>query len=176
MPAKSTSTPSNAERCQHRTAAGRQCRSLADDASSGFCPHHAAQNSVELDFRGELTRNAFDFQRSQGVNNSLGVLYKLLAEGRISPRRASVLAYISSLLLRTLPAIDYDNEHFNYDDDDDKAKRSDAEEADDDEEAQEESLDEADATLEPQSVPPGREPLPATATEFADAVLSRKPS
>jgi hypothetical protein len=36
-------------------------------------------------------------------------LYQLLAQNRISPRRAAVLAYISSLLLRTLPQIDADN-------------------------------------------------------------------
>jgi hypothetical protein len=36
-------------------------------------------------------------------------LYQLLAQNRISPRRAAVLSYISSLLLRTLPAIAADN-------------------------------------------------------------------
>jgi hypothetical protein len=36
------------------------------------------------------------------------VLYELLAQNRISPRRAAVLSYISSLLLRTLPQIDAD--------------------------------------------------------------------
>jgi hypothetical protein len=36
-------------------------------------------------------------------------LYQLLAQNRISPRRAAVLAHISSLLLRTLPAITADN-------------------------------------------------------------------
>jgi hypothetical protein len=35
-------------------------------------------------------------------------LYQLLAQNRISPRRAAILAYISSLLLRTLPQIDAD--------------------------------------------------------------------
>ncbi|HEY4817535.1 MAG TPA: hypothetical protein VIH67_08885 [Candidatus Acidoferrum sp.] len=55
-----------------------------------------------------LSQNACRFQNAQGVNHSLGALYTLLAQGRISPRRASALAYISSLLLRTLPAIDAD--------------------------------------------------------------------
>jgi hypothetical protein len=53
-----------------------------------------------------LTEKACRFQNAQGINYSLGALYTLLAQGRISPRRASVLAYISNLLLRTLPAID----------------------------------------------------------------------
>jgi len=174
MPAKSTSNPSNAARCQHRTAAGRQCRSLADDPSSGLCPHHAVQVSVKINFREELTQNALGFQRSQGVNNSLAVLYKLLAEGSISPRRASVLAYISSLLLRTLPAIDYDNRHFGYDDD--EAEGSDEGQEEDNQEAADgETLDVAAARPAAQRVPPGNEPLPATAEEFADAVLGRNP-
>jgi hypothetical protein len=48
------------------------------------------------------------FQNAQAINNSLNHLYDLLARDRISARRASTLAYISSLLLRTLPAIDRD--------------------------------------------------------------------
>lgn len=168
MPAKSTSTPSNAARCQHRTSAGRQCRSLTDDSSSGLCPHHAVQVSIKINFRDELTQNAFDFQRSQGVNNSLGVLYKLVAEGSISPRRASVLAYISSLLLRTLPAIDHDNARFGFDDDEpqNSGEEVEGEEVqDNDEEENDDEATEGSAA----------EPLPATAREFADAVLSRKP-
>jgi hypothetical protein len=55
-----------------------------------------------------LTEKACRFQNAQGINHSLGALYTLLAQGRISARRASVLAYISNLLLRTLPAIDTD--------------------------------------------------------------------
>src|SRR5260370_42652418 len=81
------------------------------DQRLGCCRFHArqalqAQETVDL--LEPLTEQAADFQNVQGINNSLGALYKLLAEGRISPRRASVLAYISSLLLRTLPAIDND--------------------------------------------------------------------
>jgi len=40
-----------------------------------------------------------------GINNSLAHIFRLLAGGHISTRRATGLAYISSLLLRTLPAI-----------------------------------------------------------------------
>jgi len=159
MKAESPNPVTSAVRCQHRTAAGRQCRSLADDPSSGLCPHHAA-TAREQDFREVLTREAFDFQRPQGVNNSLGALYNLLAEGRISPRRASVLAHISSLLLRTLPAIDYDNEHYTYDDD----------------ETEEQAVAEYAANPAPQPVPAGKEPLPKTAEEFAAAALNRKPN
>jgi len=106
MKAKSPSRIISADRCQHFTPSGRQCSSLVGDRSSGLCPRHAALTQARnVNFREPLTRQAADFQNAQGVNHSLGALYDLLAEGRISPRRASVLAYISSLLLRTLPGL-----------------------------------------------------------------------
>ncbi len=162
MKAKSPSRLISADRCQHFTPSGRQCSSLVGDRSSGLCPRHAALTQARnVNFREPLTRQAADFQNAQGVNHSLGALYDLLAEGRISPRRASVLAYISSLLLRTLPAIDYD------------ADRCRDNEADNDAEAEEETPVEAAAEPAAQPVPPGKEPLPATAEEFANAVLAQ---
>ena len=97
-------------RCTHRTAGGRQCRLLASDAQSGLCPqHHAGQKQQqEEDHFDYLIRNNQCFQTAQGINFSLGNLYALLAQNLISPRRAAVLAYVSSLMLRTLPQIDAD--------------------------------------------------------------------
>lgn len=97
------------ERCQYRTDTGRQCRSRVLDPESNFCSKHAASqlNDYE-DLSHDLTRSACNFLNAQGINYSLASLYKLLASGRISPRRASTLAYISSLLLRSLTAIDND--------------------------------------------------------------------
>jgi hypothetical protein len=98
-------------RCAHRTAGGRQCRLLASDAQSGLCPQHlAAQKQKQEDDHFQyLIRNYQCFQTAQGINFSLGNLYALLAQNLISPRRAAVLAYVSSLMLRTLPQIDADN-------------------------------------------------------------------
>ena len=99
-----------ASRCQHRTASGRQCCSLVSAAPSGLCQRHAIrqkQNRI-ADHSAALTRESTGFQTAQGINYSLGDLYVLLAQGRISPRRAAVLAQISSLLLRSLNAIDTD--------------------------------------------------------------------
>ena len=95
-------------RCIHRDPKGRQCRALALDRRSGFCPRHLAEQQQDLaadHFRHLTTRCQF-FQTAQGINYSLLNLYQLLAQNRISPRRAAVLSYISSLLLRTLPQID----------------------------------------------------------------------
>jgi hypothetical protein len=62
---------------------------------------HAADLSVVLAAGREKT-----FQSAEGINRSLAELFTLLAKDRVSPRRAAVLAYIGSLLLRTLPAIE----------------------------------------------------------------------
>jgi len=97
------------ERCQHRTSTGRQCRSVVAEPGDSFCARHAASEpSDSEDFSAALTNKACRFQNAQGINHSLGALYTLCAQGRISPRRASTLAYISSLLLRSLTAIDTD--------------------------------------------------------------------
>ena len=109
------------ERCQYRTTTGRQCASRILGPGFSYCVRHsfaqppasqpsasqlpAAQPSDSQDFAAVLTENASDFQDPQGINHSLAALYKLLASGQISPRRATGLAYIASLLLRTLPAI-----------------------------------------------------------------------
>jgi hypothetical protein len=98
-------------RCAHRDSSGRQCRLFASDAHSALCPQHQAEQKQKesADVYVTLTRNYHEFQTAQGINHSLTNLYELLAKNRISSRRAAVLAYISSLLLRTLPQIDADN-------------------------------------------------------------------
>src|SRR5260370_18798272 len=97
------------ERCQHSTSPGRQCRSVVAEPGDSFCARHAASEpSDSEDFSAALTNKACRFQNAQGINHSLGALYPLSAQGRISPRRARVLAYISNLLLRSLTAIDND--------------------------------------------------------------------
>jgi hypothetical protein len=109
MTQKSPSSDFTPERCQYRTATGRQCCSLAVDPASSFCARHvASEPSDSEDFSVALTQKACRFQNAQGINYSLGALYTLCAQGHISPRRASTLAYISSLLLRSLTAIDND--------------------------------------------------------------------
>jgi hypothetical protein len=96
-------------RCSYRTAGGRQCRQLSTDPRSGLCSHHLQKQNEFADLTRPLLANWQGFQTAQGVNFALSNLYRLLAANRISARRAAVLAYINSLLLRTLPAIDADN-------------------------------------------------------------------
>jgi hypothetical protein len=94
-------------RCTYRSSSGRQCRLAIFDPQSGLCAnHHADQKQNErADLADILFRDAQDFQTAQGINYSLRSLYWLAGKNRISARRAKVLAYISGLLLRTLPLI-----------------------------------------------------------------------
>ncbi len=94
-------------RCTYRSASGRQCRLAIFDPQSGLCANHHAdlKQNERADLADILFRDAQDFQTAQGINHSLRCLYWLAAKNRISSRRAKVLAYISGLLLRTLPVI-----------------------------------------------------------------------
>jgi hypothetical protein len=182
---KPKSPSSDSERCQHRTRSGRQCRSVVAGANSSFCAAHAdSEPGDSEDFVVALTERACRFQNAQGINHSLGALYTLLAQGRISPRRASVLAYVSSLLIRSLTAIDNDRypkagrpgfnaygERIAPADVDSAEEDSVEHEAECDSEAAAASAASAE---QEQRIPPGKEPLPATAQEFADAVLNRR--
>jgi hypothetical protein len=94
-------------RCTYRSSSGRQCRLAIFDPQSGLCANHHAdlKQNERADVAGILFRDAQDFQTAQGINHSLRCLYWLAAKNRISSRRAKVLAYISGLLLRTLPVM-----------------------------------------------------------------------
>ena len=163
MKAKTTQSILAPERCQHLSPTGRQCCSPAAAPGSTLCGRHAAAAPPQsIDFSAELLARYGDFQRAQQMNHSLIALYKLLAQGRISPRQASVLAYIGSLVLRSLKDVDYDLDRFSTESDD---------------EPDEESGDEPSAEpVAANPVGPGKEPPPATAQEFAAKVLDLQPN
>jgi hypothetical protein len=104
-------------RCQHRTLKGR-CRQAATDNAGTLCFHHArAQRQAQDDFTSlaPLIRKPEDLQSVEGISDHLAALQNLLAEGRVSPRRASVIAYIDSLLLRTFVELEEQNKgNLNY--------------------------------------------------------------
>jgi len=103
---------SDANRCQHRRPSGRRCKLTVTAPGAPFCFTHTQEfnKADSLNLKTALLTRSQGFQTAQGINYSLSNLYILLANNYISPRRAAVLAYINSLLLRTLPAIDADNE------------------------------------------------------------------
>jgi hypothetical protein len=103
---------SDAMRCHYRRPSGRRCKLAVTAPGAPCCFTHTQEfnKADSLDLKTALLTNHEGFQTAQGINYSLRNLYILLANNYISPRRAAVLAYINSLQLRTLPAIDADNE------------------------------------------------------------------
>jgi hypothetical protein len=97
-------------RCQRRRPSGRRCKLTVMAPSAPFCFTHTKEfnRADTLNLKTALLTGHQGFQTAQGINNSLSNLYILLANNYISPRRAAVLAFINSLQLRTLPAIDAD--------------------------------------------------------------------
>jgi hypothetical protein len=99
-------------RCHHQFANGTRCRLLTLYPDSLFCPRHRAQSDAQVIIDTDLS-SAFgdeptDFRSAAHINDFLAKLTTLLIQNRISSRRASVLAYISSLELRTLAAIEHE--------------------------------------------------------------------
>jgi hypothetical protein len=107
-----TGAASDANRCQHRRPSGRRCKLDVTAPGAPFCFTHTQEfnKADSLNLKTALLTRSQGFQTAQGINYSLSNLYILLANNYISPRRAAVLAYINSLLLRTLPAIEADIE------------------------------------------------------------------
>src|SRR5712664_3947927 len=182
MKAKTTKSILAPTRCRHLSPTGRQCCAPAAAPESALCARHAAaEPQHSADFSAELLKGCGDFQHAQQINHSLIALYKLLAQGRISPRQGAVLAYIGSLVLRSLKAIDYDLDRFAPkplpDPEEDSDEESEDFSAESDDEPGEDSGEAPLAEpLAANPVGPGKEPLPATAQEFAAQVLNRKPN
>src|SRR5580692_10689733 len=106
-----TISAGDATRCQRRRPSGRRCKLPVMSPGASFCLAHTREmlRADTLNLKTALLTGHQGFQTAQGINNSLSNLYILLANNYISPRRAAVLAFINSLQLRTLPAIDADN-------------------------------------------------------------------
>ena len=95
-------------RCQHRTPAGRQCRFRTSGGPSRLCKRHSTveRQLHSTDLTATLTDGLGEFKSPAPINDFLSRLLLLLAQDRISSRRAAVLAYITNQLLRTLCAME----------------------------------------------------------------------
>ena len=95
--------------CAHRYPSGKRCHFPVHE-NSLLCsrhsqPHFAPPQIPDIDLSSHFGPDPVNFQSACDVNDFLCSLARLMIENRISARRASVLAYIASLELRTLPAI-----------------------------------------------------------------------
>jgi hypothetical protein len=109
---QSASKPSfinNPARCIFLYPNGRRCRLYATNINPHFCSAHTplpANQPNPAEIASTLTANLDDFTSAAQINDFLARLLLLLAQDKISTRRAAVLTYITNQLLRTLPAID----------------------------------------------------------------------
>ena len=106
-------------RCPYLYPNGKRCSLPGLPAHSGFCLRHSqanapialtahVQNDSE-DLSADLLPELSEFDSAIDINKFLARLVVLVTKGRISPRRASVLAYITNQLLHSHRAIDREN-------------------------------------------------------------------
>jgi hypothetical protein len=105
-------------RCAFRYLNRHQCRFPITPHTAPFCAKHSSfrpddPDSINLApaLLGDLTQ----LNSAVHMQTTLSKLFILLAQNRISTRKAAVLTYIIQQLLQTLPAVYYETHE--YDDD-----------------------------------------------------------
>ncbi len=97
-------------RCRHRFANGKRCRLPGVDLQLGLCLRHFTLNAAanlssqqahddSEDLSAELLGQSSGSASPIEVKQFLSRLLLLVTRGRISPRRASILVYITNQLL-----------------------------------------------------------------------------
>ncbi|MGB2644916.1 MAG: hypothetical protein WBG02_18025 [Candidatus Acidiferrum sp.] len=103
-------TTQGRRRCRARRRDRKQCRLYAEDPATGLCARHAVyaesvpdelQDTTDLSEQ-LLVVNEGGYCTAESINSILSNVVDLLAQGRISPRRASVITFALSLLLRSV--------------------------------------------------------------------------
>jgi hypothetical protein len=95
-------------RCLHRFSNGKRCRLPGSESQAGLCSHHfrlslaasfAPSPSDSADLSADLLPELSECSSGVDLRKFLARLLILVTQGRISPRRASVLSYITYQLL-----------------------------------------------------------------------------
>ena len=97
-------------RCQHLFPNGKRCRKFASGSHLGLCLQHLTESAAisaglqqppndSLDLSAELLPQLSEFNSAVDIKQFLARLLVLVTKGRVSPRCASVLAYITNQLL-----------------------------------------------------------------------------
>jgi hypothetical protein len=104
-----SNVPHLRQRCRARRRDRKQCRLFAQDPSTNLCARHATYSEPpdELQDTTDLSKqllvvNQGGYCSTESVNAILSNVVELLAKGRISPRRASVITFALSLMLRSV--------------------------------------------------------------------------
>jgi len=107
-------------RCHFRFANGKRCRSLASQPDSRLCYHHLrltrsrqieSSHSDSEDLSSDLLHEISELSSAEQVYTFLTRLLTLVTKGRISPRRASVLGYITNQLLNSQRTIIFEEKN-----------------------------------------------------------------
>jgi hypothetical protein len=106
---ESQQSNASAPRCAFRFANRHRCRLPLTPLSAPFCHLHSSFRPDDLDsinlapaLLGDLT----ELTTAVDMQTALSKLFILLAQNRVTTKKASVLTYIIQQLLRTLPAIE----------------------------------------------------------------------
>jgi hypothetical protein len=113
-PSRNTNPPPRSfTRCHARNRDGSQCRLHAQDLSTGLCnrhAHRATKITDRLDDSIDLSPDVFAvrdaYENTECINAILSNVISLVAQGRMSPRRAAVITYALSLMLRSVVFMD----------------------------------------------------------------------
>ena len=110
----STSAPPIREQCTYTTSDGRHCRMFRSADHPDLCDHHAQKELRSLDravilpLAAQLLGPLKDFRSAAAINAAVGNAFVQLADGRLDPRRAAVLAYMAQLLFQTLRKVSWE--------------------------------------------------------------------
>ena len=112
-PRRSAKPRNHPSRCQYRYPNGRRCTLPGLPAKSGLClRHYNRQVAAGLppfapfpddfaDLSEDLLHDLDHFSSAEDLREFLSRLLILMTKGRVSPRRAAVLAYITNQLLHS---------------------------------------------------------------------------
>jgi hypothetical protein len=101
--------PGIATRCQFHFSDGRCCRMLRSPAHPIFCAFHARQELNQLESQrvgAEISASLHgDFLTATDINHVLGKLFIAAAQDRVPLRKATALAFLSQVMLSSLPQV-----------------------------------------------------------------------
>jgi hypothetical protein len=100
--------------CKFKFADGRLCGIPRWKGHASYCLFHARQEQQLLDadrVGTELASLSGEFRTTTDLNHALGKLFAAVAQNRIPPRNAAVIAYIGQLLMQSLPGVQREIRH-----------------------------------------------------------------
>ena len=119
LPESGVLPQNDSTRCQYRFSNGKRCQLPGLESQSGFCSRHfrplglsfpSCPNDFE-DLSADLLPELNEFSSGEDVQKFLARLVVQVTKGRVSPRRAAVLGYLTNQLLHSHRAIDKEEEN-----------------------------------------------------------------